>query len=116
MGATAVVFTAVKSVLIDPLPYGRPGEIVQIRTDFTNAEPSHGDWVWRRDAQEIIQRTTTLESAGTYRNALFNLAGDASSPPEALYGLLVSANLFPTLGVTPSRASKCSCKCEKLES
>ena len=101
VGATAVVFTAVKTVLIDPLPYGRPGDLVQIRTDFTNAEPSHGDWVWRRDAQEITERTTTLESAGTYRNALFNLAGDASSPPEALYGLLVSASLFPTLRVTP---------------
>jgi predicted permease len=101
VGATAVVFTAVKSVLIDPLPYGRPGELVQIRTDFAKSEASHGDWVMRRDAQEIIQRTTTLQSAGTYRNALFNLAGDTSSPPEALYGLLVSATLFPTLGVTP---------------
>jgi len=101
VGATAVVFTAIKSVLIDPLPYARPGELVQIRTDFINAEPSHGDWVLRRDAQQIIRQTTTLESAGIYGNALFNLAGDASSPPEALYGLRVSASLFPTLGVRP---------------
>ena len=101
VGATAVVFTAIKSVLIDPLPYARPGELVQIRTDFINAEPSHGDWVLRRDAQQIIRRSTTLESAGIYGNALFNLAGDASSPPEALYGLRVSASLFPTLGVMP---------------
>ena len=34
VGATAVVFTAVKSVLINPLPYARPGELVQIRTEF----------------------------------------------------------------------------------
>jgi predicted permease len=101
VGATAVVFTAIKSVLIDPLPYARPGELVQIRTDFINAEPSHGDWVLRRDAQQIIRRTTTLESAGVYGNAIFNLAGDASSAPEALYGLRVTASLFPTLGVTP---------------
>ncbi len=101
VGATAVVFTAIKSVLIDPLPFARPSELVQIRTDFVNAEPAHGDWVLRRDAQEIIRRTTTLESAGIYSNALLTLAGDASSPPEALYGLRVSASLFPTLGVTP---------------
>jgi len=101
VGATAVVFTAIKSVLLDPLPYARPGELVQIGMDFANAEPSHHDFVFRRDAQEITQRTTTLESVGIYGNALFNLAGDASTPPEALYGLRVSASLFPTLGVTP---------------
>lgn len=101
VGATSVVFTAIKSVLLDPLPYARVGELVQIRTDFTNAEPSRMDWVFRHDAQEIIRRTHTLESAGIYGNALFNLAGDSTTPPEALYGLRVSAAVFPTLGVTP---------------
>lgn len=101
VGATAVVFTAIKSVLIDPLPYTRPGELVQIRTEITNSEPSRGDWVFRNDVQEILGRTTTLESVGIYGNAIYNLAGDATTPPEALYGLRVSANVFPTLGVTP---------------
>jgi predicted permease len=103
VGATAVVFTAIKSVLIDPLPYARAGELVQIRTEFGNFEPSqmHVDWAFWSDAQEIIRRTRTLESVGIYGNALFNLAGDASAPPEALYGLNVSASLFPTLGVKP---------------
>ena len=36
IGATAVVFTAVKSVLIEPLPYANAGELVQLRTDNTN--------------------------------------------------------------------------------
>ena len=31
VAATAIVFTAVKSVLIDPLPYARAGELVQLR-------------------------------------------------------------------------------------
>jgi hypothetical protein len=72
-----------------------------MRTDFANAEPSHTDWVLWRDAQEIIRRTKTLESAGIYSNAISNLAGDGPVPPEALYGLRISASLFPTLGVTP---------------
>ena len=101
VGATAVVFTAVKAVLINPLPYARPGELVQFRTDFTNAEPSHGDWVFWNDTQELIRRTRTLQSMGIYRNAVFDLAGDPTTPPEALYGLLMTANLFPTLGVSP---------------
>ena len=103
IGATAVVFTAIKSVLIDPLPYTRPAELVQIRTEFPNFDPaqSHSDWAFWNDAQEIARRTRTLESVGVSRNVIFDLAGDASTPPEALYGLGVSANLFSTLGVTP---------------
>jgi predicted permease len=101
IGATAVVFTAIKSVLIDALPYAHPENLVQIRTEFVNARQSLFDWATWNDAQEIIKRTRTLESVGIYGNAVFNLTGDAKTPPEALYGLLVSASLFPTLGVRP---------------
>lgn len=101
VGATAVVFTAVKSVLLNPLPYTRPGELVQVRTDFAGAGPSHNDWVFWNDTQEVIRRTRTLESVGIYRNAVFDLGGGPSTPPEALYGLRVSANLFQTLGISP---------------
>jgi len=101
VGATAVVFTAIKAVLINPLPYAHPEELVQIRTDFNSFEPSHSDWALWNDAQEITRRTRTLASVGVYRNEIFNLAGDASTTPEALYGLRVSASLFPTLGVMP---------------
>jgi putative ABC transport system permease protein len=101
VGATAVVFTAVHSVLLAPLPYTRPSELVQIRMEFSKFGPSHEDWAFWNDAQEITRRTRTLASVGVYRNELLDLAGNASSPPEALYGLRVSANLFPLLGVTP---------------
>jgi len=104
VGATAVVFAAIKSVLINPLPYTRPKELVQLRTEFINnfdPEQSHSDWVFSNDVQEIIHRTRTLDPIGIYGNALFNLMGNGSTPPEALYGLRVSASLFPTLGVKP---------------
>ncbi len=101
VGATSVVFAAIKSVLIDLPPYAHPEELVQIRTEFGNFEPSQTDWAFWNDAQEIIRRTRTLQSVGIYRNAIFDLAGSGSTPPEALYGLRVSASLFPTLGVTP---------------
>jgi predicted permease len=103
VGATAVVFTAIKAVLLNPLPYTRPADLVQLRTDFAGAEGAegaHGDWIFWNDTQEIIRRTRTLASVGIYRNAVFNLGG-GSFPPEALYGLRMSANLFQTLGVSP---------------
>ena len=102
VGATAVVFAGIKSVLLDALPYAHPEQLVLVRSEYPRMqEQSSGDWVFWNDAQEIIRRTRTLESVGIYRNAIFDLAGDTSSPPEALYGLKVTASLFPTLGVSP---------------
>ena len=99
----AVVFTAVKSVLLDPLPYARQSELVQIRTDFPHREfpDSVSDWMLWRDAQELVRRTRTLASIAFYRTDVFDLPGGNVNPPEALWGLRVSANLLPTLGVQP---------------
>ena len=103
VGATSVVFTAVKSVLIEPMPYARANELVQLRTENAKAGAvqSHADWVSWNDMEDLGRDNHTLESVATYRYALFNLLGDAKSPPEALYGAAVTANLFPTLGVKP---------------
>jgi len=102
VAATSVVFAAVKSVLLAPLPYYDPEQLLQIRTEFANSfEPSIVDYGFPNDADEIARRTRTLESVAVYGNAVYNLAGDGSTPAEALYGLRASANLFPTLGVKP---------------
>lgn len=102
IGATTVVFTAIKSVLIEPLPYRNPEELVQFRTEYPRfPEQSRGDWMSWEDAQEIGRRTRTLEAVGIYRNAFVDLASGSGNPAEALYGSRVSANLFPLLGVAP---------------
>src|SRR5260370_129574 len=101
IGATAVVFTAVKSVLIEPLPYAKADELIQIRGESAKYRASQADWVTWGDMQDVIRRNRTLASFGIYRYALFNLTGDRTAPPEALYGLSVSASMFPTLGVAP---------------
>ena len=102
VGATAVVFAAIKSVLIDPLPYAHAERLVQLRGEYPKMqEQSDGDWTSWNESQEVTRRTRTLESVGVYRNAVFDFAGDSNTTPEALYGLKVTASLFPTLGVSP---------------
>ncbi|HTA69393.1 MAG TPA: ABC transporter permease [Bryobacteraceae bacterium] len=101
VGATAVVFTAVKTVLLDPLPYARQSELVQFRTDYSRFHASQADWVMLPDMQDVMRRNHSFESIGTYHYALYNLTGDGNAPPEALYGLAISANMFATLGVKP---------------
>jgi putative ABC transport system permease protein len=100
VGATAVVFSAVKSVLIEPLPYADAGHLVQLRTEYKLGK-SQADWVASSDMRDLARRTRTIRDIGIYHYALFNLPSDGSAPPEALYGLSVSANMFPLLGVTP---------------
>lgn len=100
IGATAVVFTAVKSVLIEPLPYLNAGQLVQLRTEYKLGK-SQADWVAWSDMQDLARSNHTIQSIGIYHYALFNLPAGGNSPPEALYGLSVSASMFPLLGVTP---------------
>ncbi len=46
-----------------------------------------------------------FESVAIYNNAIFNLGGDASTPPEALYGLQVSGEPFSHIGRYPHAGS-----------
>lgn len=102
IGATAVVFTAVKSVLIAPLPYRHPEELVQFRTEYPRfPEQPRGDWMSWEDAQEVGRRSRTLKAVAVYRNAFVDVASGSGNPPEALYGSRVTSNLFPLLGVAP---------------
>ena len=101
VGATAVVFTAVKTVLLDPLPYRQANRLFAFRTDYAHGGDPHEDWVAWPDIQDVMRNTRSFETIGTYNYALVNITGDANSPPEAYYGLSVSANMFPMLGVKP---------------
>jgi predicted permease len=96
IGITGVVFTALKSVLIEPLPYHDSHELVVLRSEGRVA-----NWVNWFDMQDVARRNRTLAALGVYHYALFNLKGDSENAPQALYGLYVSSSLFSTLGVTP---------------
>jgi len=99
-GATSVVFTAVKSVLLDPMPYSNAARLVQLGAHQKAAE-SHAAWISWSDIQDVARMNHSFASVAAYHYALFNLAADHSAPPEALYGLAVTANMFPMLGVSP---------------
>ena len=102
VGAVSVVFAAIKSVLIEPLPFARPAELIQFRSEFPGMQQqSHGDWVVWNDVREVGRRARTLGPVGAYINAIFDLAGDSNATPEALYGVRANADFFGVLGVSP---------------
>ena len=53
VGASAVVFAAIKAVLLDPLPYTNPAGLVQLRSEYSKAD-FNGDWVVWNDASASL--------------------------------------------------------------
>ena len=96
VGAATVVYAAVKAVLIEPFPYSHTEALVQIRADFGRGGSSRQDWVSRDDMDDVARENQSFTALGTYRYTLFNLGGDVDSLPDALYGLYISASVFPT--------------------
>jgi predicted permease len=96
IGANTALFSVVNGVLLNPLAYPHPGQLVAI---FGRTPGSNQGFVtylnfldWQRDTQ-------TISSMAMYRNQDYNFIGTGEA--ERLSGYMVSANFFSTLGVTP---------------
>jgi putative ABC transport system permease protein len=97
IGANAAIFSAVNAVLLRPLPYTQPGQLVQLwetETEVPQAPFAAPDFVdWRAQNQTLDDMTlytwpTSLNMSGT-------------GEPEHVYGILAQANFFSVLGSAP---------------
>jgi putative ABC transport system permease protein len=98
VGANAAIFSIVNAVLLRPLPFARPTELVLVtdsdrRTRQSSRDASPANFLdWR-----VRQHSFTALSA--YRQAAFALSG--GDRPESVAGAIVSANFFDVLEVKP---------------
>jgi predicted permease len=96
IGANTTLFSVVKGVLLNPLPYPHSEQLVAVYGNTPGFE--HGPVVylnfldWQRDTQ-------TFSSMALYRNQGYNVTGTAEA--ERLSGYMISAGFFSTLGVPP---------------
>lgn len=101
IGANTAIFGVVNAVLLRPLPYQQPDRLVMIWQRLTGASAypklpcSAPDYIDYRD------QTQTLENVAAFDNTSFTLKTATGS--ERVSASLVSANLFPLLGVSPLR-------------
>ena len=97
IGATAAIFSVIRTVLLEPLPYRDPGRVV-------------GIWETTRDGvtQNVIapanfaewrERSRTLEHLGMVGPARLTVI--VGGEPEKLRGLQCSFDVFHALGVHP---------------
>ena len=92
IGAATAMFTLVKAVLLDPLPYADAGRLVVLRerkptgeTDLVST-PTYEDW--RR-------RSTQIEAMAAYRHVRYTFAG--TDGPSTVPALKATPSLFDVL-------------------
>ena len=98
IGANSAVFSLINALVVRPLPYQQPSQLVLIWERFATmgleripvSAPEY------RDLEKEFQSTTGL-AAFTFER--FNLGG--GDLPERISGAVVSPSLFPLLGVEP---------------
>jgi len=99
IGANTALFSAVRSVLLNSLPYKDPGQLVTLTaSESTSIDPQNVSYLKTQDWRE---RSHAFESIALYRSFRPVLTGQKK--PEMLRGGRVSANFFETLGISPIR-------------
>ena len=98
IGANTALFSVVKAVLLNSLPYHQPDRLVVLAAgDRETSDPikvSYGETAdWKA-------RSRTLQSIGLYQEWTPTWTGGTS--PEIVYGMQITQNFFPTLGVQPA--------------
>jgi putative ABC transport system permease protein len=94
IGANTAIFSFVNALLLRPLPYRDADRLVRIAS-LRGQEEGRLSMLELRDLRE---QTQVFESVAPYvPGAQYNYSGDG--PPEELAAVLVSRDLFHTLGV-----------------
>jgi len=99
IGANTAIFSAVEAVLLKPLPYNHPEQLVMVWEDasfigFAFNTPAPANYVdWKAQNQVFTDMAARRASS-------MSLTGDGA--PEELYGQRVTPNFFDVLGVQPA--------------
>jgi len=96
IGANTALFSVVNGVLLNPLAYPHSGQLVAVYGNTPGIDQGPITYLnfldWQRGTQ-------TFSSMAMYRNHDSNFVATGES--ERVTGYMISADFFPTLGVTP---------------
>jgi predicted permease len=98
IGANTALFSVVNGVLLRPLPFPRPNELVVVSEKTANFDSSSISYPNFQDWQ---RSNSSFASLAAYRNDDFSITG--SGEAERVRVGMVSAGFFETLGVNPTR-------------
>jgi predicted permease len=97
IGANTALFSVVNGVLLNPLPYPQPAQLVSLyesKPNFDTGSISYPNFLdWQKDNR-------TLSAVAVSRGLSFSLTG--LGPAEQVNAQLVTSDFFPILGVKPA--------------
>jgi len=96
IGANTTLFSVVKGVLLNPLPYPHSAQLMTVYASTPGVAQGPVVYLNFLDWQ---RQTRTFSSLAVYRNQDYNVTG--STEGQRLTGYQISAGFFPTLGVQP---------------
>ena len=97
IGANAAIFSVVNGVLLRPLAYANPDQLVMV---WGHNENIGNETASLPDFKDWRERNTVFESMAAVANTRFDVTGDGE--PERVDAALTTANFFHVLGVTPA--------------
>src|SRR6185437_4559032 len=102
IGANTAIFSVLNGVLLRPLPYPKPDQLIYITSQF----PKLGFDQFPMDAAEFLEfreRNQSFQAVGAYSAGAVNVGADAA--PQRVTSAIVSSSLFKALGVAPMRGN-----------
>jgi hypothetical protein len=101
IGANTALFSVVNAVLLKPLPFPNPEQLVAVGSADTrdSREPGTAGLISFPDFSDFRAQNTTLSQIAAYRERSFALGGVGEA--QSLRGAVVSSGLFEALGVQP---------------
>ena len=100
IGATTAMFSVLDAVLLRPLPFAQPEQLVRVFNTYGDT-PGNLQSLSAADFLALRSDTRVFSSIASFRlpnDGFSYVAGDRA---ERVYGTVVSANFFSTLGVRP---------------
>lgn len=99
IGATSAIFSVIRGVMFEPLPYRHPDRIVVVwESNAGRNRPRNV--VGPANFVEWRERNRSFEHLGMVGPARLNLI--LGTTPEEIAGLFASSDVFPALGVQPA--------------
>jgi predicted permease len=102
IGATTAVFSLVSAILLKPLPFPNPYQIVLPELVSPPGVNLGSDYFpWSQIQFRFLARDShPFQAVAAFQNDSFNLTG--TDDPSFLDGFRVSAEFFPALGISPA--------------
>jgi len=98
IGVNSAIFSVVNAIVFRPLPYRDSDQLVVIWGNLHKPGLEEIE-ISGPELRDFQQQTQSFEQIAAYTTQGFNLTG--IDQPERLRGAIISANLFPALGVQP---------------